>query len=199
LVFKKLGNILYNIYGTSETGLLTISTPKDLKYNNLTIGKKISGTKIKIVDSNKNKLKNGQIGQLQIKTTWSMIGESNWIKTGDLGYRDNNGYYFLSGRADDMIISAGENVYPIELESILIKHPYLEDVVVFGINDEAFGQRLKAYVQLSNGKNLSFDELIKWLKPKVARYHIPKEIEFVNEIPYNALGKLNKNKLLRNI
>lgn len=195
-VFSKLGDILYNLYGTSETGLNIVATPQDLKYSANTIGKKINGVRLKILDDNKNEVKIGKIGQFCIKNRWSMRnGNHSWIETGDLGYQDNKGYYFLCGRADDMVVSAGENVYPIEVEQVLINHPQVEDAAVIGISDESFGQRLKAFVLLAKDANITKEELFEWLRSKVARFQLPKDIVFVDNMPYTPLGKLDKKQL----
>lgn len=197
-VFSKLGDVLYNLYGTSETGLNIIATPNDLKYSMHTIGKKIEGARLKILDNNKVRVPNGEIGQLCIKNKWSMTNKVKWwIESGDLGYRDNNGYYFLRGRTDDMVVSAGENVYPIEIEQVLINHELVEDVAVIGISDESFGQRLQAFVQPVDA-HLSKEELFEWLRTRVARYQLPKEIVFVDPIPYTPLGKIDKRLLRQN-
>ncbi|KUO53641.1 MAG: AMP-dependent synthetase [Desulfitibacter sp. BRH_c19] len=194
--FSELGNVLYNLYGTSEAGLNIIATPQDLKYSANTIGKKVNGVRLKILDDNKNEVEIGKIGQLCIQNKWSMKNNNNsWIETGDLGYQDNNGYYFLCGRADDMVVSAGENVYPIEIEQVLINHPQVEDVAVIGISDENFGHRLKAFVLLVKTANITKEELFEWLRPRVARFQLPKDITFVNRMPYTALGKLDKKQL----
>lgn len=195
-IFSKLGDILYNLYGTSEAGLNIIATPLDLKYSVNTIGKKINGVQIKFLDDNKREVKIGEIGQLCIKNKWSMRnGNNEWIETGDLGYQDNKGYYFLCGRVDDMIVSAGENVYPIEIEQVLINHPEIEAVAVIGISDENFGQRLKAFVLLAKNTDITQEELYEWLRSRVARFQLPKEIIFVDSMPYTSLGKLNKKQL----
>ena len=119
----------------------------------------------------------------------------SWIETGDLGYRDEQGYYFLCGRVDDMVVSAGENVYPVELEQVLIQHSFVEDVAVFGVPDEMFGQRLKAVVQPVHHAALTEAELRDWLRPQVARYQMPTEIVFVDRISYTHLGKRDKKQL----
>ncbi|MFF2753004.1 AMP-binding protein [Psychrobacillus sp. NPDC058041] len=194
-VFSKLGNVLYNLYGTSEAGLNIIATPNDLKYSVYSIGKKIEGARLIILDNNKVKVTDGEIGQLCIQNKWSMTNKGKlWIETGDLGYRDNNGYYFLRGRTDDMIVSAGVNVYPIEVEQLIINHPLVEDVAVIGISDETFGQRLQAFVQPVD-VHLSKEELFEWLRPRVARFQLPKDIVFVDHIPYTPVGKIDKGQL----
>lgn len=194
--FKELGGVLYNLYGTSEAGLNFIATPQDLLYSASTIGKKINGMRLKVLDVNMNKVENGKIGQLCIENDWSMSSRnSTWIETGDLGYRDKNGYCFLCGRTDDMIVSGGENVHPIEVEQVLIKHFFVKDAAVIGIDDHQFGQRLKAFVLPSEDGILREDELLEWLRLRVARFQMPKEITFVDHMPYTPLGKLDKKQL----
>lgn len=194
-VSHELGDVLYNLYGTSEAGLNIIATPQDLKYSASTIGKKIKGVRLKVMDNDKE-ISDGSIGQFYIKNKWSMKNsKSTWIKTGDLGYRDHNGYYFLCGRTDDMVVSAGNNIYPIEIEQILMNHPLVGDVAIIGVNDEKYGQTLKAFVQSVNNERLTKEALIEWLRPKVARFQLPKDIVFVHHLPYTSLGKLDKKQL----
>ena len=194
-VSRELGDVLYNLYGTSEAGLNIIATPQDLKYAANTIGKEIKGVRLKVLDNSKE-VEFGEIGQLCIKNKWSMRNSTSpWIETGDLGYRDHNGYYFLCGRTDDMVVSAGENIYPFEIEQILINHPLVEDVAIIGVSDEKYGQTLKAFVQSVNNESLTKEALIEWLLPKVARFQLPKDIVFVRHLPYTSLGKLDKKQL----
>lgn len=195
-VFSKLGPVLYNLYGTSEAGLNIIATPQDLQYSANTIGKKIKGARLHVFDRTMKKCGVGEIGEFCIKNHWSMRNRNRaWIKTGDLGYRDGHGYYFLCGRTDDMVVSAGENVYPAQIEQILIDHPLVEDAAVIGVRDEWFGQRLKAIVQPVRNADLTKETLLEWLRPKVARYQLPKEIVFVDQISYTHLGKRDKKRL----
>ena len=195
-IFNALGEVLYNLYGTSEAGLSTIATPQDLIYSAKTVGKRIAGVHLKLLDSNKNEVSIGRVGQLCIKNRWSMRNSSSsWIETGDLGYRDHKGYYYLCGRMDDMVVSAGENVYPLEIEQVLINHPQVEDAAVIGINDEVFGQRLMAYVLPINNTDITKEELVEWLRSRVARFQLPKDIIFVDYMPYTPLGKLDKKQL----
>ncbi|MDW7674682.1 MAG: AMP-binding protein [Bacillota bacterium] len=194
-IFSKLGDVIYNLYGTSEAGLNIIATPEDLKYSANTIGKKINGSHLKILDENKDEVQVGKVGQICIKNKWSMINRLNpWIETGDLSYQDNKGYYYLCGRIDDMIVSAGENVYPMDIERVLINHPLIKEVAVIGMRDEKFGHRLKAFV-LPVNNNLTEEELFDWLRPRVARFQLPKEIIFLEKMPYTPLGKLDKKQL----
>lgn len=194
--FSKLGYVLYNLYGTSEAGLNIIATPQDLKYSTKTIGKTIDGVRLKILDDNMLEVKVGEIGQFCIKNRWSMKnGAKSWIETGDMGYRDENDYIYLCGRVDDMIVSAGENVYPFEVEQILTTHPQVQDAAVIGIKDEAFGHRLKAFIVPVQDSSVTKEEILEWLRKKVARFQIPKEIEFIDNMPYTPLGKLDRKQL----
>lgn len=193
---RQLGDVLFNLYGTSEAGLNMIASPEDLKLSSSTIGRKIKGVHVRILDKGKKEVKVGSIGQFCVKHNGSMLKyRKTWIETGDVGYVNTDGLYHLCGRMDDMVVSAGENVYPIELEQILIKHPQVEDVAVIGVEDEQFGQRLQAFVLPESRNTVSKEELYKWLQPRVARFQMPKEIIFINEMPYTAVGKLDKKKL----
>jgi fatty-acyl-CoA synthase len=195
-VLSRFGSVLYNLYGTSETGLNMIATPGDLKYSPRTIGREIDGLEVRILGEDGQLMEDGDIGQLWMRNKWSMRNRSGtWIRTGDVGYRDVNGYYFLTGRNDDMIVSGGINVYPIELEQILVQHPEVIEAAVIGIFDEIFGQRLKAFVQTTEDSVLTIKELNNWIRQRAAKHQIPKEIIIIDKLPYTSLGKIDKNQL----
>jgi acyl-CoA synthetase (AMP-forming)/AMP-acid ligase II len=136
----------------------------------------------------------GQIGRLCIRSAWS-TQRQHWVETGDLAYQDPDGDLSLCGRVDDMIVSGGENVYPCDLELVLMQHPEVEAAAVVGIPDAEFGQRLKAVVVTKQAPGLTSLALRDWLKPRVARYQMPGVIEFRDELPYTTLGKLDKRAL----
>jgi len=193
---SRLGNVLYNLYGTSEAGLNMIATPQDLNCFPNTIGKTIKGTRLIVVDEHKKEVGVGQVGQFCVANSWSMRGHiSAWIETGDLGYQDESGCFFLCGRTDSMIVSGGENVYPFEVEQVLRTHPRVEDTAVIGVPDELFGQRLKVFVQLRANGDMTEEELKQWLRGRLARHQMPREIVFVKHLPYTPLGKLDKKQL----
>src|SRR5262249_25491985 len=125
---------------------------------------------------------------------WS-TNQNSWVETGDLAYRDGDGDLFLAGRADDMIVSGGENVYPIELENVLVQHPDLEAAAVVGVPDEEFGQRRKAVVVPRPGAGVDASALRDWLRPRVARYQMPAVIELCDRLPHTPLGKIDKKSL----
>jgi len=194
LVQEQMGARLFNLYGTSEVGFCIMATPQDLCYSALTIGQPVEGVKLHILDAQNRELGIEKVGRLSVRAGWS-VKKSAYIETGDLGYRDAKGYIFLCGRTDDMIVSGGENVYPIELENILLQHPHIEQVAVMGIEDADFGQRLRAFVQLKPKVDLQKNALLAWLKGRCTRYQIPRDVVFVEELPYTVLGKINKNTL----
>jgi len=191
----KLGDKLFNLYGTSEAGFSVIATPEDLRRLPETIGRKIGGVNLKVFGENEREVSNGTIGKICIKSAWAIKDGKSWIETGDLGFQDENGFLFLRGRNDEMIVSGGENVYPIELENILVKHPDIRQTAVIGISDKEFGQRLKAYIVSKPETNLSESEIKQWLETRVARFQMPAKIEFLDELPQTAIGKINKRKL----
>jgi fatty-acyl-CoA synthase len=190
---SQFGPVLFNLYGTSEAGFCILGTPEILSKKPASIGQPVRGVRVKIV-SDAVEEDSGGIGRLIIRSAWS-TSQQSWIETGDLASLDAEGDLFLCGRVDDMVVSGGENVYPVELENILVQHPDVDFVAVVGIPDELFGQRLKAVVVLNQGTVLTLSELLFWLKPRVARYQMPAVIEFCDALPYTALGKLDKKAL----
>lgn len=196
LVQKKLGLLLYNLYGTTETGLNAIATPEQLACHPATIGTPLEGMVLKVLDASGKEVKSGELGEFHISAQWSMQqNEAGLIPTGDVGYKDDKGLFYLAGRVDDRIVSGGENVYPADVERLLMDHGEVVDVVVVPLDDAEFGQRLCAYV-VSENSALQREELYHWLQARAARFQMPKEIHFVKEIPYTALGKKDRKQLL---
>jgi fatty-acyl-CoA synthase len=194
--FDKLGDKLFNLYGTSEAGFSVMATPQDLRNSTNTIGRAIAGVKLQILDSDEKKVEVGKVGRLCLKSSWAIKDTKNKaIETGDLAYKDENGYIFLCGRNDEMIVSGGENVYPIELENVLIKHDEVNQVAVIGIIDADFGQRLKAFVVRSGESGIDQSQILEWLQSRVARFQMPKSVEFLDELPITSVGKINKKIL----
>jgi len=191
---RQLGPKLFNLYGSSEAGFCIIATPNILSRKPESIGKPVQGVQAKIVNDFDQEVDEKIVGQLCIRSSWSS-NRKHWIETGDLAYRDSDGDIFLCGRVDDMIVSGGENVYPVELENILMQHPDIDSVAVFGIPDKEFGQRLKAVVIKKGNTMLDQSNLLGWLKPRIARYQMPAIIEFCDELPHTSIGKLDKKSL----
>jgi fatty-acyl-CoA synthase len=117
------------------------------------------------------------------------------LSSGDVGHFDSGGRLFIDGRDDEMIVSGGENVFPREVEDLLADHDGVDEVAVIGVDDEQFGQRLKAFVVVTRGAKVDADELKDLVKARLARYKVPREIEFLDELPRNATGKVLKREL----
>lgn len=190
----RLGPIVYNLYGTSEGGFAIMATPELLGRKPESIGKPVRGARVRILNQVEQEAGAGEVGRLCLRSSWTTRKKA-WIETGDLAYRDSEGDIFLCGRVDDMIVSGGENVYPIEVENVLVQHPDVAAVAVVGIPDAEFGQRLKAVVVAKKGSSLDTAALLDWLKPRVARHQMPAIVEFRHELPYTPLGKIDKKAL----
>lgn len=187
--FLLLNAELYNLYGTSEVGFCVMATSKDLKQHPNSIGKAIRGAKFRISEGK-------EIGSLEMKTTWAMLNTNNkWYKTGDLASINNEGYIFLKGREGESIVSGGENVFLKDVEDVLMNHPEIVGCAVIGVKDENYGEALKAYIELDIKSELKVEEIMDWLKPRLARFEIPKSIEILEEIPRTFIGKIDKKRL----
>ena len=117
------------------------------------------------------------------------------LSSGDVGHFDDDGRLFIDGRDDEMIVSGGENVFPREVEDLLADHDAVAEVAVIGVDDDEFGQRLKAFVVLRRGPALDEDELKAYVKANLARYKVPREVVFLDELPRNPTGKVLKREL----
>lgn len=189
-----LGPALFNLYGTSEGGFCIMATPDGLARKPESIGRPIRGALARIVDAAGRPVAAGRTGRLRVRSAWT-TDKSAWIETGDLATRDRDGDLFLCGRIDDMIVSGGENVYPVELENVLGRHPDVAATAAVGIPDAEFGQRLKAVVVMKPGRAADRAALLDWLKPRVARHQMPAAVEFRDELPHTPLGKVDKKAL----
>jgi fatty-acyl-CoA synthase len=201
---QTFGPCLYNLYGSSETGFGAIASPNDLQAAPGTVGYPPAGTEVRILDPNGQSLRTAEIGRVFLKTGLAFTGYvggggkeviDGFLSTGDLGHLDGSGRLFIDGRADDMIISGGENVYPLEIEEVIARHPAVAEAAVIGVPDEQFGQRLKAFVVARQGECLAEEELRTYVKDRVARFKVPRDFVFVPDLPRNALGKVVKKTL----
>jgi acyl-CoA synthetase (AMP-forming)/AMP-acid ligase II len=159
---------------------------------------------LRIYDENGVELPTGETGRIFVGNEMMFEGYTGGgtkdmidglMATGDVGRIDEAGRLFVEGRDDEMIVSGGENVFPREVEDLLSRHPAVGDVAAIGVDDDKFGQRLKAFVVLAGSKKASEDELKKHVKSNLANYKVPREIEFLDELPRNATGKVLKREL----
>jgi acyl-CoA synthetase (AMP-forming)/AMP-acid ligase II/uncharacterized protein YndB with AHSA1/START domain len=201
----EFGDNLYNLYGSTEVAWATIATPADMRAAPGTAGRPPRGTVVKLYDDRGVEVKSGETGRIFVGNEMLFEGYTgggskdvigNLMATGDVGRFDDGGRMFVEGRDDEMIVSGGENVFPKEVEDLLSRHDAVSDVAAVGVDDKDFGQRLRAFVVLENGKKASEDELKGYVKQNLARYKVPREIVFIDELPRNATGKVLKRELV---
>ena len=198
------GDNLYNLYGSTEVAWATIATPEDMRAAPGTAGRPPRGTVVRIVDEEGSEQQPGATGRIFVGNEMAFEGYTGGddkerlgelLSTGDVGHFDSGGRLFIDGRDDEMIVSGGENVFPREVEDLLADHDAVADVAAIGVEDEKFGQRLKAFVVRQDGKDVSEDELKSHVKQNLAGYKVPREVVFIDELPRNATGKVLKRDL----
>ncbi len=198
------GDNLHNMYGSTEVSVTSVALPAELRSAPGTAGRPPLGTTVRIYDDDDKPVSQGTTGRIFVGNGQQFDGYTGGgtkkmldglMSSGDVGHFDENGLLFVEGRDDDMIISGGENVFPAEVEDLLSDHPALLEAAVIGVPDEAFGQRLKAFVILKQGAALFEDEVKSYVKNHLARHKVPRDVVFLDEIPRNPTGKVLKRVL----
>jgi acyl-coenzyme A synthetase/AMP-(fatty) acid ligase len=203
-VMDVFGDVLYNLYGSTEVAWATIATPGDMQTAPGTAGRAPRGTILKILDDDGKELPTGETGRIFVGNEMLFEGYTGGgekevvdglMSTGDVGHLDEEGRLFVEGRDDEMIVSGGENVFPAEVEDQLAKHEAVKEVAIIGVDDEKFGQSLKAFVVKKDSAKLNEDDVKKYVKSNLASFKVPREVEFIDELPRNATGKVLKREL----
>jgi acyl-CoA synthetase (AMP-forming)/AMP-acid ligase II len=199
------GENIYNLYGSTEVAWATIATPRDLREAPGTAGRPPYGTVVKLYDDDgKPVTGTGETGRIFVGNDLQFEGYTGGgskdaidglLSSGDVGHFDESGRLFVDGRDDDMIVSGGENVFPAEVEDLLSDLDGVSEVAVFGVDDDEFGQRLKAVVVKRSGASLSEADVKKHVKSNLAGYKVPRDVEFVDELPRTSTGKVLKREL----
>jgi fatty-acyl-CoA synthase len=201
------GPILYNFYGATETGLVTIAKPGEHTARPGTIGTIIGGNEVRLLDAEGREVPIGQVGEVYVRNSMLMDGyhgndkatrdatREGFISVGDLAYRDADGYYYLADRKTDMVISGGVNIYPWEIEQRLHEHPAVHDAAVVGAPDPEWGESLVAFIVLETGRTATAEELCDWVKQTLADYKRPRKVFFIDALPRNPTGKILKREL----
>jgi acyl-CoA synthetase (AMP-forming)/AMP-acid ligase II len=200
------GDVLYNLYGSTEVAWATIATPADLRAAPGTAGRPPRGTIVRLYDEQGELVtKPAETGRIFVGNEMLFEGYTGGggkdvidglMATGDVGHFDEGGHLFVDGRDDEMIVSGGENVFPREVEDLIADHAAIDEVAIIGVEDEQFGQRLKAYAVKTKGGKVDEAELKAYVKKNLAGYKVPREIVFMDELPRNATGKVLKRELL---
>ncbi len=197
-------------YGLSETSPLASFNQFDRPSKPGTVGLPIFGVQLKCVDDDGNEVPRGESGEIVIRGNNVMKGyykrpeataeafRNGWFHTGDIGVMDEEGYLSIVDRKKDMILRGGYNVYPRELEEVIMTHPAVSLVAVIGVPDDKLGEEVKAYVVLKQGENLTETEFIEWGKSQIAANKYPRHVEFCENLPIGATGKILKRELRAN-
>jgi acyl-CoA synthetase (AMP-forming)/AMP-acid ligase II len=207
----QFGDVIYNNYNATEAGMIATATPADLRAAPDTAGRPAGGTEIRILDPEFNELPTGEVGGIYVRNNTQFDGytegstgkgkafHAGFMSSGDVGYLDDAGRLFVVGRDDEMIVSGGENVYPIEVEKTLAAHPDVAEAAVIGVNDEQYGQRLAAFVVLgpsAESRPKATEETLKQhIRDNLANYKVPREIAVVDELPRGSTGKILRSEL----
>ncbi len=204
---QHFGPILWNFYGATETGLVTLAGPHDHVSRPGTIGKKLRGNDIRLLDDTGSDVAAGGVGELFARNSTLISGyhrndeatrssqREGFFAVGDCGRIDADGYYYLESRKSDMVISGGVNIYPREIEDHLSTHPAILEAAVIGVPDPEWGETLRAFIVLRNGQQLSETDVINFCREHLADYKRPRKVTFLSEMPRNPTGKILKREL----
>jgi acyl-CoA synthetase (AMP-forming)/AMP-acid ligase II len=200
------------MYGMTETTGTIVALPPEDHVEGLdrmrSAGKALPGVELAILDADGNKLPPGEVGEIATRSGSNMAGywnlpeataktldKDNWLRTGDAGYMDSDGYLYIHDRIKDMIISGGENIYPAEVESAICDHPDVAEVAVVGVPDEQWGEAVKAIVVMKSGKKATPADIIGFTRARIAGFKTPKSVDFIEALPRNASGKILRRHL----
>ncbi|MFC3454453.1 acyl-CoA synthetase [Amycolatopsis speibonae] len=199
------GDVVHNLYGSTEVAVATVATPEDWRKAPGTVGRAPVGCKVALYDEKGGKITEPHVtGRVFVGSGLSFQGYTDGrnkeiidglLSSGDVGHFDEDGLLFIDGRDDEMIVSGGENVFPIEVENLLVEREDVLEAAVIGVEDPEFGQRLKAFVVRADKSELDVDGVREYVKANLARYKVPRDVEFLDELPRNATGKVLRNKL----
>ena len=199
------GEVVHNLYGSTEVAVATVATPEDWRKAPGTVGRAPVGCKIVLYDSGGNAITEPHAtGRVFVGSGLNFGGYTDGrhrevidglLSTGDVGHFDEDGLLFIDGRDDEMIVSGGENVFPVEVENLLVERDDVLEAAVIGVPDEEFGQRLKAFVVRTSGSTLDVAGVREYVKSNLARYKVPREVMFLEELPRNATGKVLRTQL----
>ena len=200
----QFGDVVYNNYNATEAGMIATATPADLRAAPDTAGRPAEGTDVTILDPEFRELPTGEVGTIYVRNSTQFDGytsgatkdfHGDYMSSGDVGYLDDAGRLFVVGRDDEMIVSGGENVYPIEVEKTLAAHPEVAEAAVLGVDDEQYGQRLAAFVVLTEGASTGVDGLKVHVRENLANYKVPRSITVLEGLPRGSTGKILRREL----
>jgi fatty-acyl-CoA synthase len=200
----QFGDVIYNNYNATEAGMIATATPRDLRAAPDTAGKPAVGTEILILDNDFREMPTGEVGGIYVRNSTQFDGYTSgktkdfhegFMSSGDVGYLDDAGRLLVVGRDDEMIVSGGENVYPIEVEKMLAARPDVAEAAVIAVDDEQFGQRLAAFVVLTADSSATPEALKQHVRENLANYKVPRDITILDRLPRGSTGKIGRREL----
>ncbi len=202
------GEVLFECYGSTEASIVTSLRPEDQLRKEQCVGLPFPCTQIRLLDDEGAEVAPGEVGELFSRSPYLFNGywrraeettkafRDSWFSAGDMARQDEEGYVYLVDRKDDKIISGGVNIYPREIEEVLVRHPAVAEAAVFGVPDDYWGEAVHAVVALREGPPVAADELLAFCADRaLARFKLPKRIDFVDALPKNAAGKILRREL----
>jgi fatty-acyl-CoA synthase len=201
---EEFGDILFNFYGSTEVGWVAMARPSDLRAAPGTVGRIPMGIRVAILDAGGGRVATGESGRIFVGSGMAFEGYTGGggkeevdglVSTGDMGSIDAQGRLFVYGRDDAMIVSGGENVFPEEVEDLLRGHLDVADAAVIGVDDAQMGQRLAAYVVPVPGSSLAEADVKDYVRSRLARFKVPRDVVFLDQVPRNATGKVLRHQL----
>ena len=200
---EAFGPVLYNLYGSTEVAYATVAKPEDLQVEPGCVGRVVRGAVVKIFGDDGREVPAGTTGRIFVGNSAQFEGYTGGgtketihglMSSGDVGHFDD-GRLFVDGRDDEMIVSGGENVFPGEVEDTLVAHPDLLDAAVIGVPDDDYGQRLRGFVVVRPGASVTEQDVKDYVRGRLARFKVPRDVVFVDELPRNPTGKVVKRLL----
>jgi fatty-acyl-CoA synthase len=200
---NRFGDVIYNLYGSTEVSLATMADPDIVRAHPTSVGTPMLGSRVALLDDQDRPVAQGERGRVFVGTVTPFEGYTGgghkqvvdgMLATGDVGHFAG-GRLYIDGRDDDMIVSGGENVFPAEVEELLIAHAAVREASVIGVPDADFGSRLRAFVVLHDGMPLTSDEVRAHVHDHLARFKVPRDVVFLHELPRNPTGKVLKRQL----
>ncbi len=201
---KAFGPVVYNLYGSTEVAYATIATPEELAIEPGSVGSPPPGAVVKILDEHGRELPTGTTGRIFVNNGFAFEGYTGGgskevidglMSSGDVGHFDRHGLLHVDGRDDEMIVSGAENVFPREVEELLAEHPGIDEAAVVGVPDDEWGQRLAAYIVRTPGSEVDVEDVKGYVREHLARYKVPRDVTFLDELPRNPTGKVLKREL----
>lgn len=206
-VIERFGPVVHEFYGATETRIVASIRPEEISDRRRSVGRLGRDIRVRILGDDGAQLPVGEIGDIYLQSPTLFSGyykdeektraafRGDWFTLGDMGRVDEDGYLYLVDRRNDVVISGGENIYPSEIEEVLLQHPAVSDSAVIGVPDKRWGEALKAFICVRDGQSVDVEELARFCADRLPGYMKPRSFEMIAELPRNPTGKVLKREL----